>query len=870
MTLDERIAIVGMHIKLPAGIDTCEDMWRLVVEGRTVFSHGPITGQYVAVSAQIADANLFAAGQFGISDSEAGSLDPQHRLLLELSWECLASAPSAKEAVTGVFSSCSQSLFLEEIIRTQPRRLTCDYRQILEGSQGDYLATGIAYRLGLTGPAVHISSGCSSSLAALALAVKSLNTFECDRALVAAASVRSGPNTGYDAGEGGFYSPDGYCRPFADDANGTVPGNGAVVVLLKRLEDAIADNDRVRAIILGCAVNNDGDRKVGFCAPSVDGQRECICAALDVAEVDPAEVCYVEAHGTGTRVGDPVELRALARAYGRSTPSYGRFVGSVKANIGHCDVAGGLFALVKTSMALENRVVPPQIYVTTPTTKHDWSDGSLRITDVPIDLGAVVDQDAPLTAAVCSLGVGGTNVHVLLRDAQSVLGVPEQNGQNASPVTRVTGRKPCGPATAPSPEVAETGADTSRVDGPIMDVDSLQKFSRSTVDAAIDAEIAERRGRIVPAAPRSSGDLILLTGASGFVGSFILAEMLSGGARVACLLRGGEKRRADLVRRMGELGLWKADYAHRLDIVAGDIADPHLLGIDSVDYGELAERVSTVVHCAAWVNHIYPYKLLARANASSAAAVLEFAVARCRKPVTFISTDSVFGSPAYPPGSEIAATALTAFPPDHAGYSRSKAIAEAYFERAAQLEASVAIVRLPNIFGDLRAFQLNPADTIWSWTRAIIMTGRYPSSYDLAGNELFQALPADVTARIVVRLARPHDTPGCRIINATPNLACSSRNYIAGLREAGHDITPLADGQWYELVSALDPGEIWIAGTIGRRTEHAGTGSARQLHRFLLDEEPVISKEVNTHAIWTPKDVAAYAASLAINPSPKR
>jgi thioester reductase-like protein len=195
------------------------------------------------------------------------------------------------------------------------------------------------------------------------------------------------------------------------------------------------------------------------------------------------------------------------------------------------------------------------------------------------------------------------------------------------------------------------------------------------------------------------------------------------------------------------------------------------------------------------------------------------------------------------------------FPPDDAGYSRSKAVAEAYFERAAELDASVSIVRLPNIFGDRRAFQLNPADTVWSWTRAIITTGRYPGSYDTAGNELFQALPADVTARIVVRLARPHDTPGCRIINATPNLACTSRNFIAGLREAGYDITPLADRQWYELVSTLDPGEIWVA----------GSGSARRLHRFLLDEEPVISNEVNTHAIWTPKDVAAYAASLAIN-----
>ena len=943
MTFDQRIAIVGMHLKLPAGVDGCEELWRLLVDGRDVFARGAVDGRHVPVTSRIADTDLFAAEQFGITDFEAGLMDPQHRMLLELSWECLESVGPGKEAVTGVFSTCSSSSFFQQVLLNRPELWARSERQLLEGSAGDFVASRIAYRLGLTGPAVHVGSACSSSLMALNLAINSLNEFECDRALVAAASIDSAEAAGYEYVDGSIYSPDGYCRPFSDDAAGSVPGSGAVVILLKRLEDAIADNDYVHAVILGSAANNDGNRKVGFSAPSVDGQAECISAALDRAEVEPAEVGYIEAHGTGTRVGDPIELRAISRAYGPAAPGSGRYVGSVKANIGHCDVAAGLFGLVKAAMMLDKRQIPPQINVAVPTTEYDWSEGSLELTRVPVDFApAAFGPEAPLTAGVSSLGVGGTNVHVILRDARSILGARELSRRPVGPIVRVSGRKSynslaAAPPSPPPTQPAAPKREPAVVAVPVSDEELFEKFSEHTTEpvtsvdddffdlggdslgaiylldelnaltdreitveaftltptvawvkaqlaaagpdpaedaetgaatasedteAAIAAEVTDRLGRIRPAISASHGDLVLLTGASGFVGSFVLANLLASGTRVACLLRGGAERRAELVRRLGELGLWHDDYAGRLEFTAGDVAAPDRLGMDDAAYDELAERAGRIVHCAAWVNHLYPYRQLAEANAHSAAGILELAVTGSRKQVTLVSTGAVFGSSAYQPGTEIAAGALTALPPERDGYSCSKAVAEAYFARADEVGASAAVVRIPNIFGDRTRFQINPTDSVWSLTKAIILTGRYPSSYDAPGNELFQALPADVAAGVIVELGRPDGSPGCRFVNALPNLVCTTRNYVAGIQEAGHDVWPLADQEWYELAGALNSREVWVAGVAGRRALRSDAAAASRLHRFALDENPEVSEAVNAHAIWSPRNLANYVMSL--------
>jgi thioester reductase-like protein len=938
MNTDERIAVVGMHVKLPNGIDTTQKMWQLLMEGGDVFTRGPVAGSRVPITSHIEDAHWFAAERFGISAFEAELMDPQHRLLLEMSWECLGTAGSGTDTVTGVFTSCSPSALLEDVLLNRPDTWARNYSRIIEGTHGDYLATRIAYRLGLTGPALHIGTGCSSALVALNQAVQSLNAFQCDRALVASASIHAPTETGYEVREGGIYSADGYCRPFSQDANGTVPGNGASVVLLKRLEDALADGDHIHAVVLGSAVNNDGNRKVGFTAPSVEGQVDCIATALDVAEAEPSQVRYVEAHGTGTRVGDPIELRALAKAYGPAGPG-GRYLGSVKANIGHCDVAAGLLGLVKTAMILEHGIVPPQLYADTPTTSHDWSDDALRIAGRPVELGAGPGRDTPLVAGVSSLGVGGTNAHVLLQDAVGVIGADEVRRREPRPLVRITGRKPYGPAVPADTEEAATvpASRPAAASVTVADEDLLELLSRHTAepvgsldddffahggdslgviylldevqelcgvqvsieeftgnptaaclrehlqstaggpdhaapaeaeaaadpDATVAAEVAARLAHVVPAADHAGpAGQVLLTGASGFVGTYILADLLARGLRVVCLLRGGEERRGELTARLREFGLWSDGYEDRLELVAGDIAQPGL-GLDQAAFDDLASRTEWVVHSAAVVNHLYPYARLAQANAHSAVGVIEFAAAIRRKSVTFLSTSAVFESAAYPPGAEIESGPLSALPPESNGYGRSKAFAEAYFERAGELGLSVTVLRIPNVFGDRTTHRINRGDAIWSWTSAILATGRYPASFDSAADELFQALPGDAVARLVAEEARPSGRPGCRIVNAIPNLACSSRGMIAGLRAAGRHPRPLADREWYAQVGRLDVRDVWVAALAGQLAERQNLGEPQRLHRFPLHDDPAVAELVNAQAVWSPKDLAGYLGVLS-------
>ncbi|MFD3328001.1 beta-ketoacyl synthase N-terminal-like domain-containing protein [Streptomyces sp. NPDC058701] len=958
MTFDDRIAIVGMHLKLPTGIDTAEGFWQLLIDGRDVFTRGPVTGGRVNLTSHIADANWFAAEPFGISEYEAGLTDPQHRLLLELAWECLRTAGSGQDSVTGVFSSCSPSSFFEEILLHRPDLWARNVSQILEGTQGDYLATRIAYRLGLTGPALHIGTGCSSSLVALNQAIQALNAFQCDRALVAAASIHSPGETGYEVREGGIYSADGYCRPFADDANGTVPGNGAAVILLKRLEDALADGDPVHAVVLGSAVNNDGDRKVGFVAPSIDGQLDCVTTALDNAELEPALVSYLEAHGTGTRVGDPIELRALAKAYGTPGPG-GRHLGSVKANIGHCDVAAGLFGLIKTALILTHATLPPQINLTAPTTAHDWSDGSLSIARTAVDLRAGRDADAPLIAGVSSLGVGGTNAHVLLQDARSLIGADEADRRTPRPVVRIPGRIPYEAVVHPESSGDEAGAgvqadaDSAATAAPVADTVLFELFSQHTAEpvTALDEDFfalggdsfgllhlldeidrltgvelsveeftarptaAHVRARLDAAAAAgaaagaagpaaATGDRgdsaddagaddadadgadaeairaiadrhagltladavadpdgpVLLTGATGFVGAHVLADLLAAGRQVVCVLRGGEERRAAVVEQLRSITGWDPARERLVTCVAGDITRPRL-GLDGPVYDTLADRVAWVIHSAAAVNHVYPYAGLAAVNTDSAAGIVEFAATTRRKALTYLSTTAVFSTAAYAPGSEITAGPVTALPPESDGYGRSKALAEHHFRHAGELGLSAVVLRIPNVFGDRTSRRINAGDAIWSWTKAILMTGHYPRSFDMTGDELFQALPGDVVARVVTGEARPTGEPGCRFVNAVPNLVCSSRGMLAGLHTAGHHPESLADADWYRMVADLDPRDVWVASLAGRLADRPETGLPLRLHRFPLDDDPAVAEAVNHNAVWSPADLAGYLAA---------
>lgn len=272
----------------------------------------------------------------------------------------------------------------------------------------NYLATRVAYKLNLRGPCASIQTACSSSLVSVHMACRTLQAGDADIMLAGGVSVKVPQNLGYVHEPGSIVSPDGICKPFDETADGTVFSDGAGIVVLKRLTDAVADGDQIYAVIKGSAMNNDGHLKNGYAAPSPQGQVDVINRALNNASVDPADVSYIETHGTGTALGDPIELSALNTVYKTNKPCV---IGSVKANIGHCDSAAGIAGLIKASLVLHHRKIPATINFQQPTSKFDWADSQLTVNTETLDW----QQDDPRYAAVSSLGIGGTNAHVLLK-----------------------------------------------------------------------------------------------------------------------------------------------------------------------------------------------------------------------------------------------------------------------------------------------------------------------------------------------------------------------------------------------------------------------------------------------------------------------
>ena len=428
--LSNAIAIVGMAGRFPGARDL-ETFWSNLRDGREAirfFSDDELleagvdpdlvsNPRYVKARGMLDDAELFDAGFFGFTPREAEHMDPQHRVLLECAWAALEDAgydAKSSDAAIGVYAGAEFDTYLLQYF--DPARITSGSPLDLRlSSDVGMLATRISYKLGLQGPGVTIQTACSTSLVAICHACQSLLTFQNDMALAGAASVLSPRKGGYLYQESGILSPDGHCRPFDAAAQGTVPGEGVCMVVLKRFPDALEDGDTVHAVIRGWALNNDGDDKVGFTAPSVNGQADVVAMAQAFAGVEAEQISYIEAHGTGTELGDPIEIAALTQAFSETTDKQGFCaIGSVKANIGHLDATAGIAGLVKTVLALKARELPPHPHFDGPNPQIDFSGSPFYVNQT---LGPWPATPAPRLAGVSSFGMGGTNAHVLVGEA---------------------------------------------------------------------------------------------------------------------------------------------------------------------------------------------------------------------------------------------------------------------------------------------------------------------------------------------------------------------------------------------------------------------------------------------------------------------
>lgn len=421
------IAIIGMAGRFP-GADTVDAFWQLLQDGTESISRfrpeeldasldeaTTNAPNYVAARGVISGAKQFDADFFGVRPREAELLDPAQRVLLETAWQALEDASYAGERLTdrrvGVFAGVGDNGYLLRNILPDSNLVNAvGEHQVRLANEKDYVASRIAYKLDLTGPAISVHTACSTSLVAVAQAVEALRSGRCSMALAGGAFVATPQESGYLHTEGGFASADGQCRPFDAAASGTVFSSGVGMVLLKPLAQAIRDGDRIVAVVKGVATNNDGAQRVSFMAPSVAGQASCVSSALADAGLSGSDIGYVEAHGTATPVGDPIEVAALARAYATKTSAQPVRIGSIKGNIGHLDAAAGIAGLIKAALMLRNRELPASINFQTANPAIDFDALGIRVQDSSQEW----PEGLPPRAGVSSFGVGGTNAHVIL------------------------------------------------------------------------------------------------------------------------------------------------------------------------------------------------------------------------------------------------------------------------------------------------------------------------------------------------------------------------------------------------------------------------------------------------------------------------
>jgi len=431
-TVHEEIAIIGMAGRFPGApdIDTFWSNLRNGVESVSFFSEEELLAagcdpRVVSDPAYVKarpilpaeDVKLFDALFFGYSPREAELTDPQHRLFMESAWQALELAgynPVGYDGLIGVFGGSNISTYMMSLLNNPEAALGDDYQMVI-GNDKDSLTTSVSYKMNLKGPSFAVQTFCSTSLVAVHLAAQSLLHGACDLALAGGVSIRVPVVAGHLYEEGGMESPDGHCRTFDAQAKGSMFGDGVGIVVLKRLSEALADGDIIHAVIKGSAVNNDGSLKVSYTAPSVVGQAEVVTMALEAAGISPESISYIEAHGTATELGDPIEVASLTRAYRAYTERTGYCaIGSVKTNVGHLDRAAGVSGLIKTILALKHREIPASLHFQEPNPEIDFAHSPFFVN---AELSPWPANGTARRAGINSLGLGGTNAHVIVEEA---------------------------------------------------------------------------------------------------------------------------------------------------------------------------------------------------------------------------------------------------------------------------------------------------------------------------------------------------------------------------------------------------------------------------------------------------------------------
>jgi amino acid adenylation domain-containing protein len=435
------VAIIGMAGKFP-GADSVEELWEVLRNGRettTFFKEQELDysipdelrndPQYVKARGIIKDADLFDPAFFGINPKLAELMDPQQRVFLEISRDVLEKSghlPAVYDGLIGVFAgSGNNSYFSHNVAGNTDLINQVGSFQVMTVNEKDYISSRTAYELDLKGPAVSVFSACSTSLLAVSQAVESLRKNQCDVAIAGGASITSPIHSGHIYQEGAMLSKDGHCRSFDENATGTVFSDGAGVVLLKTLSAALQDGDTIYGLIKGVGVNNDGGEKGSFTAPSTDGQAAAIVMAIEDAAVDPSTISYVETHGTATPLGDPIEIEGLKQAFGEQTKQQFCAIGSIKSNMGHMTAAAGVAGLIKTTLALYYKEIPPSINFGKPNPNISFAESPFYVNDrlKPWETKEV------RRAGVSSFGVGGTNVHVIVEEHDHLEAVNQDNGR---------------------------------------------------------------------------------------------------------------------------------------------------------------------------------------------------------------------------------------------------------------------------------------------------------------------------------------------------------------------------------------------------------------------------------------------------------